>query len=123
MVRVVLAVCIYASSFVAMLTSGCLISHILTAYPNDHFRTFGVVTPAVSETHAQWLPYAPVGLGVAALLSLVVAIYYWRSGKPRDIKTFAVVTVAALNYFLSLFCITTLVVAYFLLPPIANVTS
>jgi hypothetical protein len=105
-----------------MLVSGGLISHILTAYPNDHFRSYGVVTPAVSETHAQWLPYAPAGLAVAALLSLAVAVYYWRSGKPRDIKTFAVVVAAALNYSLSLFCIAALVVAYFLLPQVANGT-
>lgn len=120
MVRVVLAVWIYVSSLVAVLVSGTLISHILTAYPNDHFRSYGVVTPAVSETHAQWLPYAPAGLAVAALLSLVVAVYYWRSGKSRDIRTFAVVLVAAINYLLSLFCITTLVIAYFLLPQVAN---
>jgi hypothetical protein len=103
-----------------MLTSGGLISHLLTAYLTDYFRALGMITPASSEAHAQWLTHAPTELGVAALLSLVVSIYYWRSRKPRDVKTFAVVLIDAIHYFLSLFCVMTLVIAYFLLPQVAS---
>lgn len=122
MVRVILSVWIFLGSLVAALACATLISHLLTAYPADHFQTFGSTIPAVSETHAQWLPYAPAGIGVAALLSVVVAVCYWRSASPREVKSFAVTLVAAINYFLSLFCVMALVVAYFLLPKVANGT-
>lgn len=78
MIRVVLAVWIYVCSLVALLTSGAWISYILTAYPADHFRAFGIIIPAISETHARWLPHAPAGLGIAAALSLTAILYYCR---------------------------------------------
>ena len=120
MVRVILAVWIFLGSLAAALASASLISHVLTAYPANHFQTFGSIIPATSETQAQWLPYAPAGIGFAALASIAVAVYYWRSTKSRDVKSFAVTLAAAINYFLSLFCVTTLVIAYFLLPKVAN---
>ncbi|KQY48646.1 hypothetical protein [Lysobacter sp. Root494] len=120
MTRIVLSVWIFVGSLAAVLSAGSLISHILTAYPADHFRTFGTTIPSISETHARWLPHAPAALGASALLSLIVAIYFWRSGRSREIKAFAVTFVAAVNYFLALFCVMALVVAYFLLPKVAN---
>ena len=120
MTRIILSIWIFIGSLVAALASGSLISHILAAYPADHFRTFGSTIPAISESHARWLPHAPTALALAALVSLAVAVYFWRSGRPRDNKTFAVTLLAALNYFLALFCVMSLVVAYFLLPKVAN---
>ena len=122
MVRVILAVWIYLGSLAAAIASASLISHILTAYTANYFQTFGSTIPAVSATHARWLPYAPTGIGIAALLSIAVVLYYWRSTKPREVKSFAVALIASINYFLSLFCVMTLVVAYFLLPKVANCT-
>ena len=120
MTRIILSSWLFIGSLAAALVSGSLISHILAAYPADHFRTFGSTIPAISESYARWLPYAPTALGLAALVSLAVAIYFWHSSRPRDTKTFAVAFVAALNYFLALFCVMSLVVAYFLLPKVAN---
>ena len=120
MTRVVLAIWIYISSLAGALASGALISHILLAYPADHFRTFGSTIPAVSESYAKWLPYAPTILGYFALASLVTVGYFWRSSRPREVKTFAVALVSALNFCLSLFFVISLVVAYFLLPKVAN---
>ena len=120
MTRIILSVWIYLGSLVATLSAGSLISHILTAYPANHFRTFGATTPALSETHARWLPHAPSALGASAILSLIIAIYFWRSGRPREVKAFAVTFAAAVNYFLALLCVMALVVAYFLLPKVAN---
>ena len=119
MTRIILSVWIFIGSLAAALAS--LISHILAAYPKDHFRTFGSTIPAISESHAKWLPHAPSALGASALVSLVVAVYFWRSSsRSREVKAFAVTFVAAMNYFLALFCVMSLVVAYFLLPKVAN---
>ena len=120
MTRIILSMWIFIGSLAAALASGSLISHILTAYPTDHFRTFGSTIPAISESHAKWLPHAPSALGASALVSLVVAVYFWQSSKSREVKAFAVTFVAALNYFLALFCVISLIVAYFLLPKVAN---
>jgi hypothetical protein len=120
MTRIILCVWIFIGSLLAALSAGSLISHILTAYPADHFQTLGATIPAISESHARWLPHAPAVLGAAALASLIVAVYFWRSSRSREIKVFAVTFAAALNYFLALFCVMALVVAYFLLPRVAN---
>ena len=120
MTRIILSVWIFVGSLAALLAAGSLISHILTAYPADHFRTFGATIPSISATHARWLPYAPSALGLSALVSLLVAIYFWRSHQPREVKVFAVAFAASLNYFLALMCVMALVVAYFLLPRVAN---
>ena len=69
---------------------------------------------------AQWLPYAQAALNCAALVSFAAAVYFWRSGRPREIKLFAVTVVAAINYHLALFATMLLVIAYFLLPKLAN---
>lgn len=120
MTRIFLSILIFIGSLIAALSAGSLISHIVTAYPADDFRTFGYTIPPISETYARWLPHAPLALGVSALVSLIVAICFWRSSKSREIKAFAVTFAAALNYFLALFFVMALVVAYFLLPKVAN---
>ena len=120
MIRVILAIWIYLGSLATALISGSVITQILAAYPKDHFRTFGARTPAISEAYARWLPHAPAALGIVAIITIVVALYFWRSIRSRDTKTFVVVFAAALNYFLSCFCLLALVTAYFLLPKLAN---
>ena len=121
MARIILSVWIYLGSLVAVLTSAGFISRLLAVYPQAHLSSFDPVIPGISKTHAAWLPFAPYMLGAAAVLSLLVSLYFWRSSRPRDIKTFAVTLVAAVNYFLAFFCAMTLLVAYFYLPKVANV--
>ena len=120
MTRIILSVWIYIGSLVAIITTAGFISQILAVYPQAHLSSFGPIVPGISKTHASWLSSAPTLLGVAAALSVLISLYFWRSHRPRDVKTFAVTLAAAVNYFLALFCAMTLLVAYFYLPKIAN---
>ncbi len=120
MTRIVLSVWIYISSLVALVTTAGLISNVLAVYPPAHLSSFGPVLPAVATTHSAWLPSAPTLLALAAAFSTALGLYFWRSHRPRETKTFAVTLIAAVNYFLALFCAMTLLVAYFYLPKVAN---
>ncbi len=120
MTRIILSVWIYISSLVALVTTAGLISRILAVYPQAHLSSFGPVVPAIATTHSAWLPLAPTLLALAAAFSTALGLYFWRSRRPRETKTFAVTLIAAVNYFLAFFCATTLLVAYFYLPKVAN---
>ncbi|RNF85416.1 hypothetical protein EER27_06570 [Lysobacter psychrotolerans] len=120
MIRIVLSVWIYISSLVAIGTTAGLISRVLAVYPQAHLASFGPVVPTIATTHAAWLGSAPAALGLAAAISIAAGLYFWRSRRARESKTFAVTMIAAVNYFLAFFCVMTLLVAYFYLPKIAN---
>ena len=120
MTRIILSVWIYISSLVAVVTTAGLISRVLAVYPQAHLASFGPAVPAIAITHAAWLRSAPTALALVAVISTAAGVYFWRSRRPRETKTFAVTLVAAVNYFLALFCVVTLLVAYFYLPKVAN---
>lgn len=120
MARIVLSVWIYIGSLVAVLTTAGLISRVLALYPQEHLRSFGPVVPEISKIYASWLSSAPALLGVVAALSVLIGLYLWRSQRSRDAKTFAITLVAAISYFLALFCVMALLIAYFYLPKAAN---
>jgi hypothetical protein len=121
MIRVILSIWIFIGSLAGLLVSGMVISSTLAAYPTDHIHLFGPTVSNASETMARWLPHAWVVLNGAGLASVAIALYFWRSGRSREIKSFAVTLLAAINYWLALFAVMGLVVAYFLLPKVANV--
>ena len=121
MTRIILSVWIYIGSLLAVLTTAGFIAQVLAAYPPDHLGSFGSVIPAISKIHASWLPSAPWLLAAAGGVSLLSCLYFWRSARPLETKTYSVALIAAINYFLALFCVMTLLVAYFYLPKVANV--
>lgn len=57
---------------------------------------------------------------VAAVVSVLVALYFWRSRRPTETKTFAVTLLAAVNIAIASFLPMTFYVAYFVLPKAAN---
>ena len=120
MTRIILSVWIYIASLIAVVTTAGFIFRVLAIYPQTHLSSFGPVVPGIAKTHASWLSSAPGALGVVAALSALVALYFWRSRRPRETKAFAVTLVAAINCFLALFCVMTLLIAYFYLPKVAN---
>ena len=120
MARIILSVWIYIGSLVAVMTTAGFVSRLLAVYPQTHLSSFGPVVPGISKVHASWLPSAPTLLCVLAAVSVLISLYFYRSQRPRDVKTFAVTLVAAINYFLALFCVMTLLIAYFYLPKVAN---
>ena len=120
MIRKILAIWIFLSSAAAALVSAVLTSQILRVFGPEHLRSFGPKVSMASESFSAWLPYAPSILFAAITTSIIAAIYFWRSNKASDLKSFAICLIAALNYFLALFVLMSLVAAYFLLPKIAN---
>jgi len=119
-VRSVLAIWIFVTSLISLLVSASLISTTLGALPADHFSSFGSHVPAFSTTIATQAVGYPLLLRLLAGISALVAIYYWRSARPVETKTFAVTLVAATNLFCSAHFSLVVLVAYFTLPRLAN---
>lgn len=116
----IVAILIYVSSIIAVLVTGGLISSVLTLYPLSHLSSFGPVIPAISQTHAAWLPAVPIVSWAVAVVSVVAGGLLWRSRQTAAGKLQVALLIGALNYFLALFFTTALLVAYFYLPKVAN---
>lgn len=111
---------IYLGSIVALLVVGTLVSSVLGVYPASHIASFGPVVPAVSQAHAGWLPAAPFISWAIAAVSVVAGVLLWRAKQSGPPKLEIALLIGALNYFLALFFTTSLLVAYFYLPKVAN---
>jgi len=122
MTRKILSIWIFLGSVAAALMSASVTSQTLQAYGPGHLRSFGPKATMASESFAAWLPYAPSILFAALVASIITAVYFWRSNKASDLKSFAICIIAALNYFLAFFVLMSLVSAYVLLPRLANGT-
>ena len=116
----VVAIVVYLSSIIAVLVAGGFVSSVLALYPVSHLGSFGPVVPAISQTHAAWLPAAPMATWAIAVVSVVAGFLLWRSRQAAAGKLQVALLIGALNYFLAFFITTTLLVAYFYLPKVAN---
>ncbi|WFC40550.1 hypothetical protein [Pseudoxanthomonas sp. SE1] len=115
-----ISILIYVGSILAVLVTGGLVSSVLALYPPTHLASFGPVVPAISKIHAAWLPAVQSATWAIAAVSAVIGLLVWRSRQPADGKLKAAVVIGAINYFLAMFFTTTLLVAYFYLPKVAN---
>ena len=116
----VIAVLIFLSSILAVLLTGSLVSAVLALYPVTHLGSFGPVVPTISQTHAAWLPAVQLVTWAIAAASAAAGVLLWRGRAAASGKLQAALLIGALNYFLALFFTTTLLVAYFYLPKVAN---
>ena len=116
----VIAILVFLSSVVALVVTGGLVSSVLTLYPVAHISSFGSVVPAISQAHATWLPAVPMVTWALAAASAVAGVLLWRGRQAGPGKVQVALLIGALNYFLALFFTTTLLVAYFYLPKVAN---
>jgi hypothetical protein len=115
-----IAILIYLSSIMAVLVTGGLVSSVLALYPVSHLSSFGPVFPTIAQTHAAWLPAVPMISWAIAAVSVVTGGFLWRSQRAAAGKLQVALLIGALNYFAALFFTTTLLVAYFYLPKVAN---
>ncbi|MEG5104190.1 hypothetical protein [Microcoleus sp. AT13-A5] len=115
-----IAILIFISSIVALIATGNLVASVLAIYPPSHIGSFGPVIPGVAKAYASWLPAAPMWAYGIASASALVGLGIWRFRRPASGKLEVALVVGALNFFLSLFLTTMLVVAYFYLPKVAN---
>ncbi len=111
---------IYLGSIAALLITGGIVSSVLALYPPSYISAFGPVTPAISQLHAGWLPAVQPVTWALSSVSAIIGLYLWRSRQPQDGKLKVALAIGAFNYFLALFFTTTLLVAYFYLPKVAN---
>ena len=116
----VIAVLIFLSSILAVLLAGSLVSAVLALYPVTHLGSFGPVVPAISKTHAAWLPAVQMMTWAIAAASAAAGVLLWRGRPAGSGKLQAALLIGAINYFLALFFTSTLLVAYFYLPKVAN---
>ena len=116
----ILGLFLYASSLIALLVTGGYIALMIQAFPVEHLVSYGPRIPAVAALNARWLPHAQVLLFGAAAVSVLAAAGIWRSRNQVSNRPFALAALAAVNYFLSLFCAMSLLIAWFLLPRMAN---
>jgi hypothetical protein len=115
-----ITILIYVSSVIAVLVVGVLVSSVINLYPVSHLGSFGPVVPAISKTHAAWLPAVPMLTWAIATSGVAAGFVLWRSRQAVASRIQVALLIRALNYFLALFFTTTLLVAYFYLPKIAN---
>jgi hypothetical protein len=115
-----IAILVFLSSIIALLVAGGLVSAILVLYPAPHLSSFGPVVPAISQTHAAWLPAVKMMSWAASAVSAVAGVLLWRGRQAAPSKLQVALLIGALNNFLALFFMTTLLVAYFYLPKVAN---
>ena len=115
-----IAILVFSSSIIALLVTGGLVSAILALYPVAHLSSFGPVVPAISKTHAAWLPAVQIVSWAASAASVVAGVLIWRSRQATPCKLQLALFIGAVNYFLALFFTTTLLVAYFYLPRVAD---
>ncbi|AWV08822.1 hypothetical protein C9I47_3158 [Lysobacter maris] len=115
-----IAVLVHAGGIAAMMVAGALVPAVLALYPPTHLGSFGPIIPAISQTHANWLPLVQPVAWAIAVVSAAIGILVWRSRKTVEVKVNAALTIGALNFSLALFFTTSLLVAYFYLPKIAN---
>ena len=115
----VAAVVVFLSSILGVLLAGSLVSAVLALYPVTHLGSFGPVVPAISQTHAAWLPAVQMVTWAIAAASAAAGVLLWR-GRPAAGKLQAALLIGALNYFLALFFTTALLITYFYLPKVAN---
>ena len=116
----VIAVLIFLSSILAVLLAGSLVSAVLALYPVTHLGSFGPVVPPISQTHAAWLPAVQMVTWAIAAASAAAGVLLWRGRPAGSGKLQAALLIGAINYFLALFFTSTLLVAYFYLPKVAN---
>ena len=115
-----IGILVFLSSVIALLVTGGLVSAVLALYPTAHFSSFGPVVPVISQTHAAWLPAVQMVTWALAAASAVAGVLLWRGHQAASGKLQVMLLIGALNYFLALFFTTTLLVAYFYLPKVAN---
>ena len=116
----VIAGLIFLSSILAVLLTGSHVAAVLALYPVTHLGSFGPVVPPISQVHAAWLPAMQMVTWAIAAASAAAGVILWRGRLTASGKLQAALVIGVINYFLALFFTTTLLVAYFYLPKVAN---
>jgi len=118
--RLALTIWIFVASIATLIAGAETIAGVRRAFPDNGQAMFGPRVPAfTAAVYAQSADY-PTVLVIAAIASIVLALYFWRSSRPFETKAFAATLLAAINMSLAASLTMSILVAYFMLPKLAN---
>jgi len=118
--RIGLTIWIYLSSLVALAVSAGHLSHAIELYSPLAADHLGPRAPMFTQQVILAAPRYPLYLVAVGAVSLIAAIYFWRSRRTTDTKTFAVTLIAAINLSLAAVLPPLFYIGYFVVPKAAN---
>jgi lipoprotein signal peptidase len=119
-VRVLLTLWIYFGGLVWLLVSAAAIQQAIEIFPTLQVSSYGNHVPAFSQAVTVQAHHYPAILYAMAIVSLLIGIYAWRSSHARDVKTFAITLLSAINLFIAGSLPTAFLMGYFVLPKYVN---
>jgi hypothetical protein len=118
--RTGLTIWIYFSSLIALAVSAGHLNLALELYSPLTATHLGPQAPMFTEEVIRAAPRYPLYLEAAGVVSLIAVLYFWRSQRPADTKTFAITLIAAVNLALAAVIPPLFYIGYFVIPKAAN---
>lgn len=118
--RIALTLWIYFGSLIALAAGASHLDLALGLYSPLDATHLGPRAPAFTQMVVQAAPRYPLWLAIGAVASVLAALYFWRSHRPTETKTFAVTLIAALNFSLAAALPMAFYIGYFVVPKAAN---
>ncbi len=118
--RTGLTIWIYLSSLIALAVSAGHLNLALEIYSPLEATHLGPKAPMFTQEIIRAAPRYPFYLAGAGVVSLFAGLYFWRSDRPTETKTFAVTFIAAVNLALAAVIPPLFYIGYFIIPKAAN---
>lgn len=118
--RIGLTLWIYLCSLIALAAGASHLDLALGLYSPLDATHLGPRAPAFTQAIIQAVPHHPLWMVIGAVASVLAALYFWRSQRPTETKTFAVTMIAAMNFALAAALPMAFYVGYFVVPKAAN---
>ena len=120
--KVALTALIYIASCIALVATHEIVSALLVSYTIDYPASLGALVPGFTSLAISLIPKsALICLGTLVASVTICTFAIWRSNS-RETKLYWVSVLSSLNYYVSMFLVSTILVGFFLLPKLANGT-
>lgn len=118
--RIGLTLWIYFCSLIALAGGASYLDLALGLYSPLNATHLGSRAPAFTEAIIQAVPHYPLWMVIGAVASVLAGLYFWRSHRATETKTFAVTVIAAMNFALAATLPMAFYIGYFVVPKAAN---
>lgn len=118
--KVAVAALLFFGSLVALMTSHFAVSALLQSYTAAYPASFGTNVPAFTSTALSLMQTSAIvcfGTLVASVALAATTIWRSRSGES---KLYWLTVLGSVNYYVSVFMLSTVATGFFLLPRLAN---
>lgn len=122
-VRALLTTFAFIGSLVAIAIGAGWLSVAVEAFSPLDANIAGSYIPAFTKAVLDSAPRYPIYMALSGLLTSTVAVYFWRSSKSAETKTFAVSLLATLNMFIAGQFPLVFLIGYFVLPRAAALAA